>query len=118
MNMTKVGEHDQKIDNDERYLFNMTENLKYFWSCSKGNICRCQFSVMLMDFIFIQSSLFGQVNVKTFKLSLNKPSQKYQVKLFCQSNTSTIVLLLSTVEKTCHFLSCLHVNTFFYQNEG
>ena len=27
MNMAKIGEHDQKIDNDEHELLNMTKNI-------------------------------------------------------------------------------------------
>ena len=29
MNVTEIGEHDQKIDNDEGFLLNMTENITH-----------------------------------------------------------------------------------------
>ena len=62
MNMTEVGEHDLKIDNDRHKIFNMTEKKKFgqihpyfsqvqrlmfigekFWSCSNINVRRCEF---------------------------------------------------------------------------
>ena len=63
INMTEIGEHDQKIDNDKCYLLNITENINIF-----GQI-HINFG-QVQSFTFVGVSFRSRSNVKVHRCQI------------------------------------------------